>query len=193
VIPSSTTYNIQWVEPPETVKFGLKYSMNNGTSWTAIANNITGRSYNWTVPKPIANKTECLIKVMGYNSLEGKVGEDKSDGTFAIEVIKVTSPNGGEGLETGKKWTITWRTNGTARPVAKAILSYTENGGTTWKPIITFNNGYPNPGSYSWTVPWAGSIKSKCKMKVVLTDWNGISVGTDTSDNFFSIINPNPQ
>jgi len=181
VIPSSTTYNIQWVEPPETVKFGLKYSMNNGTSWTAIANNVTGRSYNWPVPAPANNKNKCLVKVIGYDAAGMKVGEDGSDRTFTIEVVKLTSLNGGEYLRTGTTHTIIWQTNVTIRPVAKTELYYTMNG-YLWTILAKLSD---NPGSLPWKVPYARS--TKCKIKVVLKDSAGITVGSDVSDNFFTI------
>ena len=181
VIPSRTTYNIQWAEPPETVKFDLKYSMNNGTSWTTIANKVTGRSYNWPVPAPANNKNKCLVKVIGYDAAGMKVGEDGSDRTFTIEVVKLTSLNGGEYLRTGTTHTIIWQTNVTIRPVAKTELYYTMNG-YLWTILAKLSD---NPGSLPWKVPYARS--TKCKIKVVLKDSAGITVGSDVSDNFFTI------
>ena len=69
--------------------------------------NTNARSYNWKVPCPINNKTKSLVKVIGYNSLGNVVGQDVSNSTFTIEVVKVTSPNGGEYLRQGTARTIT--------------------------------------------------------------------------------------
>ena len=180
-IPSGSAYTIRWSAPPEAVKFTLKYSINNGSTWKTIAKNVTGTSYNWTVPCPNNNKTKSLVKVTGYNSFGTVVGQDTSNSTFTIEVVKILSPNGGEPLESGKTWNITWRTNGTINPVAKSYLYYTTGGGV-WKLIAIRNDNY---GSYLWGVPWVSS--KKCKVKVVLKDASSRIVGSDVSDKVFTI------
>ncbi len=182
IIPSGSTYDIQWGVPSNAVKFDLKYSMNNGTTFKAIANKVTGTSYNWVVPTPMNNKKKCLVKVIGYNASGMKVGEGTSDGTFTIEVVKVTDPDGGETLESDNTYDITWETNATKKPVAKVKLFYTINGGATWNLIRTLIG---NPGSYNWKVPAAAS--ANCKVKVVLKDANLVTVGSDVSDGFFTI------
>jgi cytochrome c553 len=182
VIPSGSTYTIQWNATPEAVKFTLKYSINNGSTWKLIAKNITGISYDWTVPVQNNNKTNCLVKVIGFNAGGTKVCEDISDSTFTIEVVKVTSPDGGDVLESGETWTLRWQTNCTIRPVANTKLFYTTNGGSTWKAIKTLTG---NPGSYNWTVPNVSS--SNCKVKVMLKDAGNVTVGSDVSDTNFTI------
>jgi hypothetical protein len=182
VIPSGSTYTIKWDPSSGVTKFDLLYSMNNGTTWTAIASKVTGTSYDWTVPKPLKNKKNCLVKVTGYDASNVKVGEDTSDSTFTIEVIKVTSPNGQDLWKAGTTHAITWTTNETKRPVKKVKLFYTYNGGTNWILIYTLNG---NPGSYRWRVPGANS--ANCKVKVVLKDANLVTVGSDVSDELFTI------
>jgi len=125
------------------------------------------------------------VKVIGYDFSEKKVGADRSDWPFTIEVVKLTWPNGGETLTPGDMPTITWKTNETKRDVTKVKLLYTKNGGNTWNKIDTLDG---NPGSYDgWTVPDVLKTKSKCKVKVVLKDARGNTVGKDTSDGYFTI------
>jgi hypothetical protein len=181
IIPSGSTYTIRWSTPPDAVKFTLRYSINNGSTWKLIAKNVTGTSYNWSVPILKSSKN-CLIKVIGYNSAGANIGEDTSDSTSTIEVVKVTSPDGGETLTSGSTHTITWQTNGTIRPVASVKLSYSINGGGSWKAIKTVTG---NPGSYNWPVPYVSS--SSCKVKLVLKDAGGATVGNDVSDGVFTI------
>ena len=185
VIPSGSPYSIQWVATLEAASFNLKYSMDNGGKWKSIASGITDMSYDWTVPTPPNNKKKCLVKVVGYDGSDKKVGADKSDSTFTIEVVKVTWPNGGETLTSGDIPTITWTTHETKRDVARVILKYTQNGGRAWNKIAPLDG---NPGSYDgWTVPDVPKTKSKCKVKVVLKDARGNTVGSDTSDSSFTI------
>jgi hypothetical protein len=181
-IPSGSIYTIRWNASSGAVKFTLRYSLNNGSTWKLIASNRTGTSYDWNVPILSNNKKNCLVKVIGFNSSGTKVGEDISDSTFTIEVVKVISPDGGETLTSGTIHTITWQTNGTIRPVANAKLFRTINGGATWTLIKTLTG---NPGSYNWTVPNVSS--SSCKVKVVLKDAGGVTVGSDVSDGYFTI------
>jgi len=190
VIPSGSTYTIQWEAPSWAVSFKLLYSLKNGApgTWVPIANNVPGTSQDWIVPTPRNNKTKCRVKVIGYDFSEKKVGADRSDRPFTIEVVKLTSPNGGETLPSGDIPTITWTTHETKRDVSRVILNYTKNGGNTWNKIDTLDG---NPGSYDgWTVPDVPKTKSKCKVKVVLKDARGNTVGSDVSDASFTISPP---
>ena len=185
VIPSGSNYTIEWDAPLEMVSFKLKYSMNNGTSWSTIESGITDTSHNWIVPTPPKNKKMCLVKVIGYDDSGTKVGADRSDSTFTIEGVKVTSPNGGEILTGGGLYTITWQTSVTKNPVETVKLKYTKNGGEKWLPVYTLTGG--DPGTYDWTVPDVPKTKDKCMVKVLLKDAAGKTVGTDTSDGHFTI------
>jgi hypothetical protein len=184
IIPSGSTYNITWAAPSDAEKFKLLYSVNNGLTWKLIASDVTGTSYDWGVQTPRNNKKGCFIKVVGYNSGGVKVGAVKSNEPFTIEVVKLTSPDGGETLTAGSTHTIEWTTNATVNSVASVKLLYTLNG-TTWKKIPEAITG--NPGSYLWTVPTVKKEKTKCKVKVILKDSTGNKAGVDVSDNYFTI------
>jgi hypothetical protein len=183
-LSSGSNYTIEWDAPLEMVSFKLKCSLNNGGTWKPIEGGITDTSYDWRVPTPPEDKPKCLVKVIGYDGWGEKVGVDKSDAPFTIAVVEVTSPNGGEVLISGDPHTITWTTNETKEPVTKVVLKYTKNGGKRWKKIETLTE---NTGSYDWTVPDVPKTKSKCLVKVVLKDAKGNTVGSDTSDGYFTI------
>jgi len=185
-IPSGSMYSIKWGAPPEAVKFTLEYSLNNGSSWVLIASNITGTSYEWKAPTPVANKTQCFVRVTGYNSSGVVVGSpDKSSSTFTIEVVKVVAPNGGEQLKSGSTYSITWEANETSSPVSTVKVFYYDTTVATpvWKLIATLTW---NPGSYKWTVPSATAAYTS-KIKVALKSSTGSSLGSDISDAYFNI------
>jgi len=100
-IATGSTYRITWSAPAEAVKFTIQYSTDNGSTWNTIASNVKGTNYNVTVPKVTANMTQCRVQVTGYNASGLLVGSDVSDGPFTIEVVRVTSPNGGETWKSG--------------------------------------------------------------------------------------------
>ena len=180
-LPAGSTYVIQWGAPAHAVKFKVFYSTNRGSSWKLIGNGVTETSLHWTVPVLSSNMTKCLVKVVGYSdvAMRSKVGEDRSDSIFAIEVIRVTSPNGGEILTSGDSVDISWATHGTKSTVRDIRLYYSTNNGSTWKLITTL---YQNLGSYTWTVPSISVPKSSCKVKVLLRSTAGTSLGNDVSD-----------
>jgi len=185
IISSGSNCSILWGAPSGVAGFKLKYSLDNGNTWQLLAQDLTGNSYDWHVPTPLKTKNKCLVKVIGYSASGKKLGADRSDLPFTIEVLTVTSPNGGEIMTSGDLYSITWTTNGTKRPVEKVVLNYTKNDGRTWGKITAIEGS--NPGTHSWTVPDVGKTKSKCKVKVVLKDAKGNTVASDSSDGYFTI------
>jgi hypothetical protein len=184
-VPSGSPYSIQWESTPNAVNFKLYYSTDNGTTWGFLDNVLGDTSYPWTVPTPPNNKKKCLVKVIGFDpSFTSRVRIGQSDEPFIIEVVKLTSPNGGDLVPSEGTWPITWTTNGTKKDVASVKLTYTLDNGVTWKPITTIKGG--DPEYYLWNnVPTVE--KTKCKVKVVLRDATGKTVGSDISDSTFTI------
>jgi hypothetical protein len=126
------------------------------------------------------------MKVIGYDASGKKIGEDKSNIAFTLEVVKLTAPDLLiTPLISGDPYDIQWITNSTIRQVGGVNLLYTLDGGGVWKPILPSPVG--NPGTYSWTVPLVAKPKTRCKVKVVLKDEKGITVGSDISDAYFTI------
>lgn len=185
VIPSGSSYEVQWKAPSNAVNFSLLYSLDNGRTWKLIENRIKDKTFNWTVPIPQRNKRKCLLKVIGYDAFNVKLGSDISDAPFTIEVVKLTSPDGGEPLTSKIAHTITWTTNATKGDVARVKLYYTKNKGITWNWITTIKDS--NPGSYDWEVPPILKIKVMCKIRIELLDAFGNLLGKDVSDSYFTI------
>ena len=185
-------YPIEWEAPIDATKFKLQYSLDNGSTWKAIAPGfLTGTSYNWPVPVPSNNKLKCLVRVnaywIGYNGNNVKIGTDVSDAPFTIEVLTLDAPNGGEpALTSGDQFLITWTTNPNVPPVKRVQLSYTLDNGVTWKTINTTGDS-SDDGSFLWNVPEVTEEKNNCKVKIVLKDASGKTLGSDVSDGVFTI------
>ncbi len=124
--------------------------------------------------------------MIARNASNQTIGEDVSDNAFAIEVLRVTSPNGNETLRVGQTYPITWETYALSKPVLMVILQYSTDGGSSWKPIKTFL--WINPKRYSWRVP--NDPSPNCKVRVVLRDFSGKVVAVDESDSPFTITRP---
>ncbi|NJD55137.1 MAG: hypothetical protein FIA94_01890 [Nitrospirae bacterium] len=185
VAAGNPAYPIMWEAPAAATKFKLKYSVDNGTTWQAVVPGfVTGTSYDWPVPIPTNNKKQCLVKVIGFNDSNVKVGADTSDAPFTIEVLKLSYPDGGEAFTSGEQPIITWASN--IPPVDHVVLSYTLNNGLIWKKIDTTSDPLDD-GSFTWTVPTLGNPKTKCKVKIVLKNAAGQTLGSDLSDAVFTI------
>ena len=183
-VPSGSTYRIQWGAPSGAIRFKVYYSTNNGATWKLIASAVTETSCDWTVPTVPKNQTKCSVKVVGYSdtAMKVKVGEDRSDSSFSIDVVKVTVPIVSQTFAPGDDPSVTWATHGTKSAVASVKISYTT--GSTYKVIATLNQ---NLGTCSWTVPSVTEAKTKCKIKVVFysaANGKGAVVATGFSDYF---------
>jgi hypothetical protein len=175
----------EWFSTARAERFTLAYSVNKGSTWKTIAENIQGRSYNWIVPVQSDNKKTCLLRVTGYDSAGKKVGIHSSTVPFPIEVVKVMEPNGGESLRSYEWQTIRWQTHATKNPpLTRVDLYFSTNGGSTWTAIATVDGSVH---SYQWNVPYVKSEKTKCMVRVILRDGKGSKAGTDVSDSIFTI------
>jgi hypothetical protein len=182
-IPSGSSYKVQWGAPSVATTFNVRYSLDNGATWKAIDSGVAGNSCDWSVPTPSKNKKKCRVKVIGYNG-STKVGSNISD-PFTIEVIRLISPNGGENLPGGSWHEIKWVTYSTKKSVIKAKIYYTKDNGSTWKRITTVSG---NPGYCNWLIPSFANPKNNCKVKITLLDQNGYAIGSDISNNIFTIL-----
>ena len=124
--------------------WSIFYSTDNGNSWNTIINNNSTASYNWTIPNAL-NSAQGLIRVVNNTYPQYS---DTSDAVFTFTTssdITVTAPNGGEILNPGQTFLVSW-TN-TANVSGAYSLSYSSSAGNgTIVTNITGNN-------YLWTVP----------------------------------------
>jgi hypothetical protein len=184
-IGAGSVYPITWAASGA-VSFKIKYSLDHGLNWTTIDRVDNIDTYDWQVPAVTKNKKNCLIKITGYDSLGKRVITQKSSDPFTIETLRLTTPNGGETLDTNAEFDILWDTMTTA-PVSKVKISLNVDGsGVTWEPIAELDG---NPGYYRWS-PDVAKTKNNCLIKIVAYDENGKQVGRDFSDDYF-VINRN--
>ncbi len=90
-------------------------------------------------------------------------------------IIRITSPNGGEELEPGTQYQITWTGSIT---YDKIDIEYYD--GSDWVVIV---NNIEDNGSYSWTVPDVSTSRARLWIK----GWHSSGNATDYSDDTFII------
>ncbi|MEM4134498.1 MAG: right-handed parallel beta-helix repeat-containing protein [Candidatus Micrarchaeia archaeon] len=187
-------YAIKWQAPLDSYKFNLRFSTDNKATWTNIATVLASNrctsdgtkyscTYVWTIPAQDGRKPQSFVRVRAFDSSNQVIGTDDSDKAFVIEVLRLTSPNGGETLKVGSTHTITWETYALTKTLAKVILQYSTNGGQSWTNIKTFVGS--NPGQFNWTVP--NTPSTNCKVRVILKDSAGAEIARDASDKVFTI------
>jgi Beta-propeller repeat len=191
-VPSGSLYSVKWVGPEGAKTFKLKYSKDNGLTWTLIVKDITDTNYLWSVPTPLGNKTTCRLKVQSFNEAGAPLPVLASKSPFTIEVVRLTAPQG-PGLTLTAKIVaaVTWTHNATAGKIKKLKLTWSKDGGVTWLPItggtIT-NTADIESGTFNWTVPTLGpNPKTKCRVMVKLLGPMDVLLGKDMSDSNFTI------
>jgi PKD repeat protein len=98
---------------------------------------------------------------------------------FQEPVVRIITPNGGEVLNGGSKFTIQWTATGTG--LYRQDIAYSLDDGSTWVDIVNGPAGYT---SLEWTVP---NVKSKfVKIRVVVYGPRG--TGQAQSARRFTIV-----
>ncbi|MDY7007466.1 MAG: FG-GAP-like repeat-containing protein, partial [Cyanobacteriota bacterium] len=132
-------------------------------------------NYDWTVPTTITSGSDYQIKITSVNDTNIS---DLSDSNFTIQpqdFITVASA-GGDILEPGKSYTITWDDN-----IAENVQLDLYKAGTFNR---TIESSTESDGNYIWTVPT--SITSGGDYQVKVTSVNDVNV-SDLSDINFTI------
>ncbi len=165
--------------------YNIDYSVNGGTTWQSVITNIkiTDGKYGWKVPINVTHSSNCLIKV--YDKLTPTI-KDSSNAVFNIfKPLVITSPNGGEVLNSYTNKTITWTAYNKSTSNYFSIYLSLDNG-STWSFINNFLNTTTN--SYNWVVPTIAA-NTKCLIKIEDV-YNTCKV--DISDAAFTINPPKP-
>jgi len=95
----------------------------------------------------------------------------------SASTLTLTSPNGGELVQAGSLYDITWAHTGT---IARVQVDFSVDGGTTWVGVYPPNLG--NSGVYSWLVPHIQS--SHCLVRISNPTYK---TAQDASNAVFSV------
>jgi len=163
----------------------IDYSTDSGATWIQVTSKTANDGErSWTVPNTPSEG--CLVRVRDW---EDQDPEDVSNSVFTIgsgpppdKQLTVITPNGGETLEVGSAYLITWDHEGSISDVA---IHYSTNNGTSWNSIT---NRTANDHERDWTVPDA--VSDSCLIRI----WEaGTGEGMDLSDSLFSILSELPD
>jgi hypothetical protein len=184
-----STYQITWFSSNPREPKKIEYSTDGGDSWKEIIGSTGDGGYNWQVPDEPSDF--CLVRISETNGQ----AQDISDSVFSIvspppHDLTVLTPNGGETLEVGTDYNITWTCSG----LNNVIIEYSVNNGATW---LYIDKVPADNGSYNWNVP--GTPSDDCLVRISGADSdenpydvsNGIFTIFDPSQTFIEVISPN--
>jgi YVTN family beta-propeller protein len=175
----NSIFSINWFSTNSREDVKIEYSINGGDSWTIITDSTENDGdYDWTVPGEPSEI--CLVRI---SETDGEP-VDISDAVFSIVSplpgdLTVLTPNGGENLETGSEYNISWTCSG----LNNVIIEYSVNNGAAW---LTIDKVPADNGSYTWTVP--GTPSEMCLVR--LTGADSDENPSDVSDEVFIIFDP---
>ena len=88
ILPAGSVYKIRWGSPAKASYFKIQYYSKKKVKWTDIADNVSGNSYDWTVPTVHEDMMNCYIKIIGYNAKHRRAGAGKTKLPFKIKVAQ---------------------------------------------------------------------------------------------------------
>ena len=140
------TETITW-NSAEVENVTLEYSTDDGTTWNTIISSTPGsaQSYDWTIPNTYTQNA--LVRIIDADNPSSFVG-DTSDANFEINILYITTPDGGEAYEVNDNTNITWVSNNNTESVN---IQYSTNNGSTWSDVAT--GVAVSDLQYAWTVP----------------------------------------
>ena len=179
-IQAGSVYAIRWEAPPDATTFKL-----SAYPWGIIGTTSLAHEIMWEVPIVKRNKTRSRVKITAYDDNGKKIGSATTEDFFTIEGVRITFPNvEGDTCVGGETCTITW-VKSEYVPAESARIFYKLRNNGLWKEIPESISG--DAGSFTWVTPVVSEPQTKCKVKIVLKDSNGKTVGSDKSDGVFTI------
>jgi len=160
----------------------------NGTSCATpyaagVCGLIISKNPTWTptqVRDQLCNTAQDVTSVESGSGWDRYAGHGMVDAEAAVggggpsDTVTLTDPNGGEVLNAGASFTITWTSTGSITSVA---LDYSTNGGSSWTAITSSTT---NDGSYGWTVPSAATTLGRVRV----SDASNASINDMSNGNF---------
>ena len=123
--------------------------------------------------KKLQKVTRCLFLLLSLSLLGSNL--------LAGDVMTLLSPNGGEIIQSGTPYTITWEVSTTE--VVKFDLMYSTNNGLTWELIEKNITAI----SYEWDVPVLTENRNECLIKIIGYNSYDEIIDDDSSNMAFTI------
>ncbi|MBU1022289.1 MAG: DUF2341 domain-containing protein, partial [Candidatus Margulisbacteria bacterium] len=192
-LTGATTYEVMWRATSEAstpiTSVGILYSIDSGANYNYITTEANTGSYIWMVPN--VTTSAAYVKVGAFTAVSAAT--DESDNNFNITaqdftgpVVTVEAPNGGEEIQGGATYNITWLATDPSG-IDRILIYYATGEG--WINLAT---NEANDGLYVWAVPSLDTAEALVKIEAVDSTASH-NVGTDESDGYFIIDSTGPS
>ncbi|NER07803.1 MAG: hypothetical protein F6K17_37215, partial [Okeania sp. SIO3C4] len=184
------SYNITW---NDNLSENVRIYLYKNDEFDRMITNSTASdgSYTWTVPTNLATGSDYEIAIQSVvdNSIF-----DYSNSNFTIkssDSITVKSPNGGNTLEPGKSYNITWNDN-----ISENVRIYLYKNSEFDRTIASSTS---SDGIYTWTVPESIAAGSDYKVAIQslgdddIYDFSNsnFTIKANEPDKFITVTSPN--
>jgi hypothetical protein len=193
-VVAGSAHEVTWTAAPGEAAFTLKYSLNGGRRFVVARDpggrklaKVAGTTAAWGVPHSLRKRPNCVLAVVSYDAAGRRMSVARSDESFAVKTVAITSPAEGDTLTAGTYRGVTWECGPTAKPVAIILVSCTTDGGTTWTEVAEMPGDAEGCG---WSVPDVAQTSSLCRLRVELLSAKGAVLGTDVTEGEFTISRP---
>ncbi|MFH1941546.1 MAG: GEVED domain-containing protein, partial [bacterium] len=185
VLRGGSKHTIRWVSDLGAGRVRIQYSLNGGETY--VQNIADGEDNDgehvWTVPE--LNTQTLRIRIGVKTSV---VVEDASDADVVVDSkppsVAVQTPNGGEIIDAGGAYRITWTAlDGIGLADNPITLSVSTDGGATYPNTIA--TAEANDGAYDWKVQ-GGTNSTQVRVRVTVVDRAGFE-SSDDSDKDLSV------
>ena len=181
VATASAKIKIKWTHDGAR-KIKIEYSVDNGLTYAPItgADSVDASlgEFEWLVPSMATTSAKIRITDVDYPD-----GQAESSGSFTIQIpekgITLMSPDGGETLQAGHLYPITWE----SYYVDYVKIEYSVDDGITDERIVDYVACEGGVNQFQWLVPNTPTVKGKVKVTDAIDPLNY----SDVSDAGFVI------
>ncbi len=141
---AESTYAITW-SSTGLYALRLEYSLDDGATWTVIADSVPASATSWLWSTPGAYSESCLVRISDA-LFTSTAATSSARFTITDAYLSVVSPNGGEEWDAGSTHAVTW----TSVSFDSLTIEYSTNNGASWSYVSEVP---ASAGAFPWTVP----------------------------------------
>lgn len=162
---------VYWIiNVPDITLINVELSTDNGQTFTSVAQNLNAQMSYTYLELSDTPSDSCILKL--YNAEDpSEYGLSSMFTISPLPVYTLTSPAGGEIVNTFSPFTITWNVENPYSPAN--YLEFSSDNGATWE-VIANGSSQGNSGSVEWFTPDLNS--EVCRIRI--TDSYALSSNT---------------
>ncbi len=166
---------IEWTSSNDIDTVGIYITLDGGSVWSSLVKvKASQNNYSWTIPYAINSSN---VRILVNDCKFTNVNDTTDKFTIYPPLLKVVTPNGGEYIQGGKNYQISWQSSPDVKNVR---IQYRVSPSSSWISVV---QSYPADSlKMNWNVPQITTDSAQIKITDVLQPFI-----TDSSDNIFKV------